>query len=64
MLKKLKDFRRKNWMLEVTTLKTWGHFSILPTILIGYTLDLNGYYSIEIGWGRWFISINLIPKNY
>ena len=54
----------KNWTVELTTLKTYGHFSVLPAILIGYTLKLNGYYSLEIGWGRWFISLNIIPKNY
>jgi hypothetical protein len=51
-------------MLQVKTLKTWGHFSLLPSILIGYTLKLNGYYSIEIGWGRWFIALDIIPKSY
>ena len=54
----------KNWILQVKTLSTWGHFYIFPTLVAGYTKKLNGYYSIELGWGRWFIALDIIPKSY
>lgn len=64
MLEKLKNFRLSNYIYQVRHLRTWGHFSLLPIVLIGYTTKLNGYYAIEIGWGRWYLSLDIIPKDY
>ena len=64
MLKKLKDYKMNKWMFQIKKIETWGHFYLIPTLVIGYTLDLNGYYSIELGWGKWFIALDIIPKTY
>lgn len=52
------------WMFQIKKIETWGHFYLIPTLVIGYTLNLNGYYSIELGWGKWFIALDIIPKTY
>lgn len=54
----------KNWIIQLKKIETWGHFYLIPTIVVGYTTKVNGYYSIEMGWGRWFLSIDIIPKTY
>jgi hypothetical protein len=54
----------KNWIISSNKVKVWGQFYLTPTIVMTTTLKLHGYYSIEIGWGKWFLAIDIIPKKY
>jgi hypothetical protein len=61
---KSKEFKLGNNYISFSTIRVWGQFFITPTIVTTTTTQLLGYHSIEIGWGKWFLAIDIIPTDF
>lgn len=61
---KLKEFKLGKNYISFSTTHVWGQFFIIPTIVVTTTVQLHGYHSLEIGWGKWFFALDIVPTDF
>ena len=61
---KSREFKLGNKYISFSTIHVWGQFYIIPTIVTTTTTKLHGYHSLEIGWGKWFFAIDIVPTDF